>query len=70
MGRLPKPKVDEKAATTWRLARLGEVQRCARVLLTWMRHTQTKGCYLIPPACVLALCQAVDDADEMAKGGE
>jgi len=29
-----------------------------------------KGCYLIPPACVLALFQAVDDADEIAKGGE
>lgn len=70
MGRPAKPKVDEKAATTWRLTKLGEVARCARVLVTYMRHTTTKGCYLIPPACVLALCQAVDEADAIAKEGE
>lgn len=70
MGRPAAPKVDEKALSLWRQAKLRKVTRCARVLLTWMRHTRTKGCYLIPPACVLALCQAVDEADEIANGGE
>lgn len=70
MGRPAKPKVDEKAAAAWRMAKLSEVARCARVLLTWLRHTNVKGHYLIPPACVLALCQAVDEADQIATGGE
>lgn len=70
MGRIAKPKVDPITVATNRQRKFLKVQRCARSLLTWMRHTRTKGLYLIPHACVLALCQAVDEADEIAKGGE
>lgn len=70
MGRIAQPKVDPVTRLTNRQRKLGEVQRAARLLLTHMRHGRIRGHYLIPPACVLALCQAVDEADDIAKGGE